>query len=226
MTYTVHPFSAPMYWLLSLAGFYFRRKILRQSLPLLASFKLTYQCNLACRACPFHIRAQNIGSCMNWGRAVALLAELHRIGCRIVVFEGGEPFLWRDGDRGLRNLIWYAKTLFLRVCITTNGTFPLDVPADVIWVSIDGLRETHNLLRSNSFDTIWENLLGAPHRNILIHYTVNRMNWLDVELLLKKIRDLPSVCGMTVQFFYPYGQGEEDLFLEGTERKKAIENLL
>ena len=33
-------------------AFFFRRKVLRQKQPLLASFKLTYRCNLACQACP------------------------------------------------------------------------------------------------------------------------------------------------------------------------------
>ncbi|MCX8044642.1 MAG: radical SAM protein [Desulfobacterota bacterium] len=200
--------------------------VLCQRLPLLASFKVTYQCNLSCRACPFHFRAQHPRSAMHWETAALLLNKLRKSGCQIVVFEGGEPLLWRDGNRTLHDLIVHAKTLFLRVCLTTNGTVPLDVPADRIWVSIDGLRETHNRLRSNSFDTVWENLRNACNRNIFIHYTINRENWRDIEPLAHMLGNLPTVRGITVQLFYPYAQGEEDLRLTGQERMQAIDTVL
>ena len=84
----------PLPWPLDLAGFYLRRKLGRQSVPLLASFKVTYRCNLACRACPFH-RLDQQGQ-MTWAAAREAMDNLRRLGTRIVVFEGGEPLLWRD----------------------------------------------------------------------------------------------------------------------------------
>ncbi|MCU0584075.1 MAG: hypothetical protein MUE57_09595, partial [Syntrophales bacterium] len=91
-----------------LAGFYVRRKILGRDLPLLASFKLTYRCNLHCAPCPYHRRSDAAGSSMGWGAATAALDALYRAGCRIVVFEGGEPLLWRDGARSFADLALYA----------------------------------------------------------------------------------------------------------------------
>lgn len=46
------------------------------------------------------------------------------LGTRIVVFEGGESFLWHDGNHDLHDLVNYAKKRFLRVAVTTNGTSP------------------------------------------------------------------------------------------------------
>ena len=114
----------------------------------------------------------------------------------------------------------------MRVAVTTNGTFPLDVPADVIWVSLDGLKETHDGLRSESFDRVWDNLRMAEHPKILIHFTMNRKNWQDLDVLLKRLEDVPAVRGLTLQLFYPYGQGEEELALSPEERKLALEKAI
>jgi MoaA/NifB/PqqE/SkfB family radical SAM enzyme len=213
-------------WALDLLDFYFHRKILRQKIPLLASFKLTYRCNLSCSACPFHGRAAENNSHITWGGAVDALDALKMLGTRIVVFEGGEPFLWQDGTHGLHDLVMYAKKRFLRVAVTTNGTFPLDVPADVVWVSIDGLNGTHDRLRSGSFERIWSNLKSADHPRVLIHFTMNRLNWRELDQLAEKLKYVPAVKGLSVQLFYPYDQGESSLALLPDERKSALENVI
>jgi len=218
------PKRAP--WFVSLLSFYVQRVLLRRKLPLLASFKLTYRCNLACSACPFHHRAAEPGSHMSWETAVRCLQEVHGRGCRLVVFEGGEPFLWQDGRHGLADLVCLAKSMFLRVAVTTNGTLPLDIPADVIWVSIDGLQETHDMLRSRSFDRAWGTLRNSQHPKLLVHVTINRANWRELEPLMKKLRELPAVKGVTVQIFYPYAQGEEPLGLSPQERRAALESAM
>jgi len=50
-----------------LAGFYVRRKIFGRDLPLLASFKLTYRCNLRCAPCPYHRRNDAAEASIDWG---------------------------------------------------------------------------------------------------------------------------------------------------------------
>jgi len=163
---------------------------------------------------------------MSWDTAMAVLATLKQRGCSIIIFEGGEPLLWSDGEHTLHDLIKYARVHFLRVCITTNGTMPFDVPADGIWVSIDGLRETHNQLRSDSFDMVWENLCASAQSNICIHYTLNRKNYSEIESLLQKLSHIPQVRGMTVQLFYPYERGEEDLRLSDAQCRDALTHVL
>lgn len=214
-----------MFFLFSLCKYFLQRKLLGHKAPLLASFKLTYRCNLACRACPFH-REEYRNIQMDWHTACRSLAILKKLNTQIVVFEGGEPLLWQDGSHGLTDLIRHAKTLFPRVAITTNGTIPFAVPADIIWVSLDGMEDTHDHLRSNSFKKTWNNLRNSDHPNVLIHMTLNRENWRDARRLLEKISGLPSARGVTVQFFYPYGKGEENLALPPEARQQAIEDVI
>jgi len=214
------------FWPFDLLDFYLRRKILRQRIPLLASFKLTYHCNLSCSACPFHGRATENNSHITWDGAVNALDALKKLGTRIVVFEGGEPFLWHDGNHDLHDLVNYAKKRFLRVAVTTNGTFPLDVPADVVWVSIDGLNETHDRLRSGSFERVWSNLKSADHPRVLVHFTLNRLNWHELNQLVGQLKHIPAVKGFSVQLFYPYDQGESSLALSPYERKSALESVI
>lgn len=213
-------------WPIDLAGFYWRRKIYGQRVPLLASFKVTYRCNLSCRACPFHLRAGEEGDTLSWRQAVDALQALRRAGTRLVVFEGGEPLLWKDQTRRLHDLVVYARRHFLRVAVTTNGTLPLDVPAHALWVSLDGLRETHDALRSGSFDRVQANLAATRHPRVFVHCTLNRRNWREIDALCRWVREAPAVRGMTVQFFYPYFQGEEDLALAEDERREVVARLL
>ena len=213
-------------WPLDLSWFFLQRKILDRKLPLLASFKVTYRCNLACRACPFHLRSDDEEAHMSWNTAIGALESLRLLGARMVVFEGGEPLLWRDGSYRLHDLVLYARQHFLRVAVTTNGALPLDVPSHTLWVSLDGLKETHDELRSNSFDLIYSNIKKTKHPRVFIHFTLNRSNWRDVDFLAKWVHEMPTLKGMTVQFFYPYNQGEDDLSLSSEERRAAIKKLL
>lgn len=213
-------------WPIDLPWFYVQREILGRRIPLLASFKLTYRCNLACRACPFHLRAPSEQEHIKWNNAIEALDTLQRLGTRMIVFEGGEPMLWRDGPHGLTDLIAYARKSFLRVALTTNGTLPLDVPVDTLWVSLDGMKETHDDLRSHSFDRIQSNLNATKHPRVFVHCTLNRRNFHEAEAVARWVKALPAVKGMTFQFFYPYHQGEDDLALSPDERRKAIETLL
>jgi len=204
-----------------------KRKILKMKIPLLASFKITYRCNLSCLGCPFHRLAMGKKVSLTWEEATSLLTKLKKTGAGIVIFEGGEPLLWQEGDHTLKDLILYGKKLFSTVGLTTNGTLPFDqIPADVIWVSMDGLKETHDRLRSGSFDRVWENLKNTCHPKVLVHFTVNRENLSDLEPLLEKLKALPTVKGVTVQLFYPYGRGEAPLLLQPSERKKILTTVM
>jgi MoaA/NifB/PqqE/SkfB family radical SAM enzyme len=151
---------------------------------------------------------------------------LRSLGTRIIVLEGGEPLLWQDGRYRLHDLVRYARNRFLRVAVTTNGTLPLDVPADILWVSLDGRKETQDKLRSNSFDRVYSNLQSTKHSKVFIHCTLNRLNWREMESLAGLVRSMPTVRGMTIQFFYPYHQGETDLALSGKDRLAVIEKLI
>jgi hypothetical protein len=55
---------------------------------------------------------------------------------------------------------------------------------------------------------------------------MSRENWRDLGKLLEDLKQRPTVRGVTVQLFYPYGQGEEALALKPGERREAIVNAM
>jgi len=203
-------------------SFFYITKVLGKRIPLLASFKLTYRCNLRCAGCPFHLRAKEQNAHISWENALECINRLKKTGCRILIFEGGEPLAWRDGDKKFSDLVYYAKKSFSCVGATTNGTFSLDVPTDILWVSIDGLEKTHNELRSNSYKKMLNNIHSSEHKKILVHFTMNRKNWTEIEKLVMTLSDIKQIKGITIQLFYPYNQGEEELALTGIQRKEAL----
>ena len=210
----------------SILRFFLKTRLLGHGSPLIASFKLTYQCNLACSACPFHFLAGQTGTHMEWETACRSLDTLSDMGCPIVVFEGGEPLLWSDGKHTFIDLVNYARERFTCVAATTNGTLDLDVPTDILWVSVDGLRHTHNHLRSNSYDRVIENVKAAKHKKLFIHITLNSLNCKECADIIRLVSSIPTVKGITLQLFYPYGQGEESLALTGEEGKLVLNHVI
>jgi MoaA/NifB/PqqE/SkfB family radical SAM enzyme len=154
------------------------------------------------------------------------LDELHRTGVRIVIFEGGEPLLWKDGEASLGHLVRLARRRFIAVGVTTNGTLPFaDLDADVVWVSLDGLRETHDALRGPSFDRAIAHMTEASKagRPAYANVTINRLNAAEIPRLVRQVA--PLVRGFTFQFHYPYGRGEEDLVPSPETRRNVLREL-
>ncbi|GAP16121.1 hypothetical protein LARV_03917 [Longilinea arvoryzae] len=198
-----------------------RTYVLDRRKPFLASLKLTYRCNLRCRQCPFYsLPAPDL----TFGQAIAIIDRLYARGDRILIFEGGEPFLWRDGPYRIHDLITYARRSFFSTGVTSNGTLPLDVPSDVVWVSIDGLRDTHNALRGAPiFDPVIANVRASRHPRLLVHVTVNSVNAAEIPRLLEYLAGL--FRGITLQFYYPYN-GRDDLFLDFERRERLLDEVI
>jgi Fe-coproporphyrin III synthase len=193
----------------------------RAQKPYLASYKLNYRCNLCCQQCPFYnMETQD----STYAQVVDILDRLYRRGNRMVVFEGGEPMLWHEGSFTIHDVVSAAKKRFLCVGMTTNGTFPLDVPVDVLWVSVDGFAQTHNRLRGAPvFDKIMENIRASTHPKLFAHITVNRENAEEVPALVRFLGKL--VKGITIQFYYPYYH-QDALFLDFKRREKLLEEII
>ena len=188
--------------------------------PLLNGFKVTYRCNLRCDACPFwRLPRPDIP----YDRAIAAMDQLRVDGVRILIIEGGEPFIWRDGERRLEDLVSEAKKRFFSVGVVTNGTLPIETGADIVWVSLDGLKETHDSLRGNSFDRAVEHIRESSHPNLLANVTINARNWKEIPDLVRFLRGL--VKGITIQFYYPY-ENTDDLLLIPERRVWVLDQLI
>lgn len=190
--------------------------------PILASFKITYHCNLRCAQCPFYPMA---GPELSFSQSLSILDQLYKRGSRIVIFEGGEPLLWHDGDKTLADVLKFARKKFHCTGLVTNGTLPLrDLPADVVWVSLDGLAETHNRLRGAPiFSQVIQHIEQSHHPKLLAHITVNCENADEIPALLRYLQG--KVRGATVQFYYPYHKKDE-LYLEFGRRERLLDELI
>jgi MoaA/NifB/PqqE/SkfB family radical SAM enzyme len=197
-----------------------RYRLTGEQRPLLAGLKLTHRCNLRCRTCPFWRRPRPH---LPFDAVQTALDELHEAGCRILLLEGGEPFLWRDGERRLEDVIAAARGRgFARVGVTTNGTLPIETAADIVWVSFDGMKEAHEANRGPIWDRVLANVAASRHPRIFAQVTITRENWRDVPDLVRFLAG--RVRGVTIQFFYPYAESD-DLWLPWPERRQVLQQL-
>jgi MoaA/NifB/PqqE/SkfB family radical SAM enzyme len=193
----------------------------RRRKPFLASYKLTYRCNLRCRQCPF---PDLQGGDMRYDAVIATLDRLYERGDRLVIFEGGEPMLWRDGRRSIHDVVAEARRRFFCTGMTTNGTLPLDVATDILWVSVDGFAETHNRLRgADIFAQVIANARASRHPRLYAHLTANRLNAAELPDLVRFLADIFK--GITVQVYYPYSR-DDALFVPTGERVRLLERLI
>lgn len=188
--------------------------------PLLAGYKLTTRCNLRCAHCPFWQRPMLE---LGYAGAAGVIDRLYDAGARLLVLEGGEPLLWRDGERGLDDLVRYAKRRFWSVGVTTNGTLPLPDSPDVVWVSVDGLEETTRRLRGDVFARQMATLAASRHRRLYANVTISAWNVAEVPDLVPYLAS--RVRGITVQFYYPY-EGPSELLVPAEVRVQVLEQLI
>ena len=173
---------------------------------------MTDRCNLHCKHCSVNnitsvlypyaqIRREMEQSFTPWGSASSFSAE-------------GRPFLWRDGDITLRDLVIEAKRMgFLhrQRGKRTNGSLPLDLPeADLILLSLDGDRERHNAVRGDTYDLIMENIKNASSDNICFYMAINHINKARLSAMwCRTARDTKNVRAVSFNFHTPYPDTRE-----------------
>lgn len=148
------------------------------------------------------------------------MLRLYGQGVRILLFYGGEPFLWQDQGMTLRDLVREAKQMgFLLVNIVTNGTYPLNLPeADMILVSLDGSRINHNQIRGDTYDLILENIRQADSDRICLYMAINQLNQSDIEAVCSLTASMANVKAVSFNFHTPY-PGTEPLALSRAEKQ-------
>ena len=134
--------------------------------------------------------------------------------------------MWRDGNYCLEDLVKYAhKRGFLATVIYTNGTICLQTSADTVFISVDGLQNTHNRHRGNSFDTIMKNIRESAHPSLFINFTINNSNKHEIEEFCEYTDNIPNIRGIFFYFHTPY-YGYDDLYIEEQERNEILHRLL
>ena len=195
--------------------------LFRKKEPILGTVIVTDKCNLKCK----HCSVNNITAVIHpYFQIRKEMQTLFDIGVRILFFCGGETFLWRDGEKTLRDLVIEAKKMgFLIVNVVTNGTFPIDLPeADLILLSLDGDRERHNAVRGDTYDKIMENIRNATSDNICFYMAINQINKDAIREVCLTARDTKNVRAVSFNFHTPYPDTRE-LALSKEEKAECCE---
>ena len=206
---------------LYLAAFGTKTILFRKKAPILGTVIVTDKCNLHCK----HCSVNNITAIVHpYEQIRKEMQQLYNMGIRILFFCGGETFLWKDGERTLRDLVIEAKRMgFLIVNVVTNGTFPIDLPeADLILLSLDGDKERHNEIRGDTYDTIMKNISSATADNICFYMAVNQINKKCIRDVCTIARDTQNVRAVSFNFHTPYPDTKE-LALSKTEKAKCCD---
>ena len=205
------------------ATFGIKTILFRKKLPILGTVIVTDKCNLHCK----HCSVNNITAVVHPYKQVRNeMEQLYNMGIRILFFCGGETFLWRDGEKTLKDLVIEAKEMgFLIVNVVTNGTYPIDLPeADLILLSLDGDREHHNEIRGNTYDTIMNNIANATAENICFYMAINQINKDCVAHVCRTARDTKNVKAVSFNFHTPYPDTRE-LALTKEDKKRCCDTI-
>jgi 12,18-didecarboxysiroheme deacetylase len=189
----------------------------------------TRRCNLNCVHCYSQSHDRIYPNEMTTAEGQALIEDLARFGCPVILFSGGEPLLRPD----IMDLARHATSHGLRAVISTNGTLVSsemarrlkEVRLSYVGVSLDGLRETHDKFRGRrgAFDEALEGIRNCQAANIKVglRFTINKRNTQDVGGIFDLLEeyDIPRVCFYHLVYA---GRGskliDEDLSHEETRR--------
>ena len=176
-----------------------------QKHPYISGHKLTYNCNLRCKMCPFWQRTYNDTSLEEEKH---IIKALYDAGVCLIAFEGGEPLLRED----LPEILAYSKALGMSTSIITNGVLlsrKIDSIAPYIdgsvYVSLDGVGETHDKIRGSKgcYDKAIEGIRSCKGKAfVTINTTIMKENVGDVPELVKLARELK--VGISLAPMYSY----------------------
>jgi radical SAM family uncharacterized protein len=173
--------------------------------PLFCGHKLTYNCNLRCKMCPFWKKSSTDPSLE---KEKAILKQIHDSDVFGVAFEGGEPLLRND----LVNILAFSRSLPLHTSLVTNGTL-LESRIDeiapyingVIYVSLDGLKKTHDTIRgvNGCFKKAIEGIIASKEKvSVTINTTIMTENLHEIEDMVKLAKELHT--GISVAIAHEY----------------------
>ncbi len=180
------------------------RNLRGEKAPVLAGHKLLYRCNLECKMCPFWRREDE--ELLKLPEEIRIMDALANAGVSFLGFEGGEPLLRRD----LPEILEAAHQRFHTSLVTNGWLLEHRLPelarhVDILFVSLDGIGETHDRLRGipRSFERAVSGMRASRTEvPTVISHTVTRENLDHAERIVQLAEELD--VGLTVQIAYDY----------------------
>lgn len=210
-----------------LIWWYFQVRFLRKQKPLQTVLFINNECNLRCKHCC--IDKDTVKIVKSYEQIREELIYSYRLGSRFVDFEGGEPTLWRDGEKNFNDLIVLAKKIgFFSTTLTTNAQIPFEwVNVDSLWVSLDGVEKYHDIIRgAGTFDKAIKNIEKYALKgknNLSVNMVINEINKNCVEDMIKFVAKNPYINSISLSFHMPYNKTAA-LFVK--DREKIIDKII
>ena len=137
-----------------------------------------------------------------------ILTRIYNSGAVGVAFEGGEPLLRKD----LIDILAFSRSLPLHTSLITNGTL-LETRIDeiapyingVVYVSLDGLEETHDSIRgvNGSFKKAVRGIIAAEKKvAVTINTTIMAENVDEIESMVELAKELGTRISVAVAHEY------------------------
>ncbi|HTP43149.1 MAG TPA: radical SAM protein [Candidatus Acidoferrum sp.] len=167
--------------------------------PLAAHIKLTENCQARCISCNYWQTRWQDG--IDTDRAISLINEISALGVRSLRFTGGEPLLRMDFFEILKRS---NTSSFQNIIIQTNGLLLKklhkemnDSPISSVAVSLDGLKDTNDLIRGirGYFDLALEGIKLLRNKTVKISVTLNRISAKE----LSQLADVARAAGAQLE---------------------------
>ncbi|MBI0584115.1 MAG: radical SAM protein [Methanomassiliicoccus sp.] len=195
--------------------------------PLVNTMIIHYACNLRCKHCAIAANADQIpeGNSLTFDAASREMKAEFDKGAKILFFEGGEPTIWKDGERGLGDLIAEGRRIgYYVIGYTTNGTGRIFEESDVLSISLDGPREVHDQIRGPGvYDQLMANLEKTDHPNIFANMVVMKPNLDKIRETAEIVKANGKIRGLMLNFLTP---PPYDITLSHEEKVQVVNDAL
>lgn len=209
-----------------LGWWFVRARFFGRKAPLQTVLFITDKCNLRCKHCSIY---DVVGSHHRaFADIVSDLQYSYDLGSRFLDLEGGEPTLWKEGDKTINDIIAAAKQIgFFSVTITTNAQQDFSwVKADSIWVSMDGINQYHEAVRGEgTFARLEHNIANSHQKHLTVNMVVNNLNKDSIAAAMEYAKNSPYIEQISINFHTPF-PGTEQLMLSDEDKTHALDTVL
>lgn len=160
-------------------------------------WNLIRRCNLTCKHCYSISADKDFAGELSTSEVYGVMDDLRGFGVPVLILSGGEPLLRED----IYDIARRAKEKGFYVGLSTNGTLIDEsnieriaaIGFDYVGISLDGLRETHDVFRrkEGAFDASLHGVKLCRDAGIKIgvRFTLTQDNAKDLPALLKLVDD-------------------------------------